>query len=362
MKTQQQKMLSNFSPTKIILPILVGLGVLVYMISSDDSINYDVIVDNLKNLNLWWVLASFLVLFGRDFGYMYRIRELTDRKLNWNSSFYVIMLWEFASAVTPSVVGGTTLAVFIMNKEKILFGKALSFVMLTAVLDNLFFVTASLLVIALFPGSIFPANNYSAEILGFTLGLKQLFVISVTLILLYTLLMAWGLFIGPKSFKKFLWFLTSTRFTKRWRKSAVKSGNEMIIAAKELKGHPKSYWVKVVTSTVFIWSARYAMLNCLINAFLHIDIFALTSTDIHNQFLIFGRQIVMWIVMLVSPTPGSAGTAEYFFGEFFKQFFSNGGIVLVVALFWRLFTYYAYLLIGVFILPRWLQKTATKKN
>lgn len=356
MDTQQQKMLKNLSPTKVFLPILVGLGVLFYMIWTDDNINTDLIKNSLTQMNLWWVFASFLVLFGRDFGYMYRIRALTDNKLNWNSSFFVIMLWEFASAITPSVVGGTTVAVFIMNKEKIPFGKALSFVMLTAILDNLFFVCASLLVIMLFPGSIFPSNNYSTEILGFTLGLKQIFVISVSLIALYTFFMAWGLFIGPKSFKRFLWFLTSHKWTKRWRRDAVKSGNEMIVASKELKGHNSIYWFKVILSTIFIWSARYAMLNCLINAFLHINILNLSDQDFLNQCLIFARQVIMWIVMLISPTPGSAGTAEYFFGEFFREFFKDPGVVLIVALFWRLFTYYAYLAIGAIVLPRWITK------
>ena len=33
------------------------------------------------------------------------------------------MLWEFGSAVTPASVGGITLALFILNKEKISFGK-----------------------------------------------------------------------------------------------------------------------------------------------------------------------------------------------------------------------------------------------
>ncbi|WP_281614664.1 lysylphosphatidylglycerol synthase transmembrane domain-containing protein [Flammeovirga sp. SubArs3] len=356
MDTQEQKMLKNLSPTKMFLPILVGLGVLFYMIWSDDSINLDLIIESLGNMNLFWVFLSFVVLFGRDIGYMYRIRTLTNNKLDWNASFFVIMLWEFASAITPSVVGGTSVAVFIMNREKIPFGKSLSFVMLTAILDNMFFVVASLLVIALFPGSIFPSNDYSTDLLGFTLGLPQIFAVSVSLIAFYTAFMAWGLFIGPKSFKKFLWFLTSFSFTKRWRRMAVKSGNEMVVASKELKGHTSSYWVKVILSTVFIWSARYAMLNCLINAFLQIDIFNLTTQDILDQFLIFGRQIIMWIVMLISPTPGSAGTAEYFFGEFFREFFKDGGIVLVVALFWRLFTYYTYLLIGAIVLPRWIQK------
>jgi uncharacterized membrane protein YbhN (UPF0104 family) len=33
--------------------------------------------------------------------------------------------------------------------------------------------------------------------------------------------------------------------------------------------------------------------------------------------LIFGKQIILWVVMLISPTPGSSGTAEAIFPAFF---------------------------------------------
>ena len=41
----------------------------------------------------------------------------------------------------------------------------------------------------------------------------------------------------------------------------------MIDAARALRHTGLVYWVKVTLSTIFIWLARYLMLNCLVAAF-----------------------------------------------------------------------------------------------
>jgi hypothetical protein len=72
----------------------------------------------------FWIFVSFLFMIGRDLGYMIRIRILTDKELTWRQAFRVIMLWEFTSAITPSTVGGTAMAVVFLNKEKISVGRS----------------------------------------------------------------------------------------------------------------------------------------------------------------------------------------------------------------------------------------------
>jgi glycosyltransferase 2 family protein len=62
--------------------------------------------------------------------------------------------------------------------------------------------------------------------------------------------------------------------------------------------------------------------------------------------------------MLVSPTPGGSGIAEYFFPVFLREYIAGpaGDLTTIVALTWRLITYYPYLIIGAFILPFWLRR------
>ena len=132
------------------------------------------------------------MLLLKELAYIYRIRVLTNKDLNWTSSVYVILLWEFASAVTPSVVGGTAVAVFILLKEKINLGKSVAYVTLTAILDNLFFVITSPIVVLLIGLDIFP---------GAAGTVRGIFISSYSLIALYTSIMALGLFWKPRLFK-----------------------------------------------------------------------------------------------------------------------------------------------------------------
>ena len=85
------------------------------------------------------ILALIATAF-RDIGYVYRIRVLTDGHLTWRTGFDVTMLWEFASALTPSVVGGSGIAMFIIDREGIPLGRSTAVVFVTALMDELFYV------------------------------------------------------------------------------------------------------------------------------------------------------------------------------------------------------------------------------
>jgi uncharacterized protein (TIRG00374 family) len=74
-----------------------------------------------------------------------------------------------------------------------------------------------------------------------------------------------------------------------------------------------------------------------------------------DNLLIYARQLVMWIVMLVSPTPGGSGIAEIAFSGFLKDF-TPVGLDSALGLLWRLISYYPYLFIGAIILPRWVRR------
>ncbi|MFT5617274.1 MAG: hypothetical protein ACI85I_000490 [Arenicella sp.] len=354
--SKSTKVLSALKPSKIILPIAVGLGVTAYLIVLDDSIKWDEVWTSVSNANLLWVFMAFFALVARDAGYVYRIRNLTNKELTWTGSIYVILLWEFASALTPSVVGGTAVVMFIINKEGIPFGKSLAYVMLTAVLDNLFFVCASIFVI--FSGiNAFPELNLNMAGWDAKLPVETIFIVSATLIATYTGLMIFGLFVKPQALKWLFVKATYNRFLKKFRKTAIRNGDDIILASQMLKGMTAKYWAKAILSTTFIWSARYLIVNFLIAAF--------TNTSFTEHVIIFARSVVMWIVMLLSPTPGSAGVADIFFPEFYTEFTNTAGLAVVVGLCWRLLTYYLYLILGVIALPKWVgrvfgQKTADK--
>lgn len=343
MNLDTAKILKTLNPNKVWVPALISLGFVVFMIYTDKEFTVD-------KLNLIFdaralpIILAFVILLIKETALVYRIRTLTNEDISWGSSVYVIVLWEFASAVTPSVVGGTAVAVFILLKEGINMGKSLAYVMLTAILDNMFFVVAAPLVIGTLGTNLFP--NFAGSIQG-------IFITSYLLIAIYTTVMSFALFYRPRVFKWMLIKITSIPFLRKWRLTAHKYGDEVILASSLLRGKKKRYWSKIILSTILAWVARYAILNCIIMAY-NGDI------GIMENILIFGKNLILWIVMLISPTPGGSGFAEGFFGQFFKDYL--GEFTLGATVLWRVITYYTYLIVGAIVLPRWIRRVFFKKK
>lgn len=349
MKLDNKKIFQTLNPNKVWVPVIIGLGIVFAMFYFDPSITSDSL-KGVFDASIPWLLFALLVLLFRDFGYVYRIREITDRQLTWSRAIYVIILWEFASAVTPSVVGGTAVAMFILNKEGIKMGKAIAYVMVTAILDNLFFVIGAPVILFFAKGNIFPDSKVLESQLENSL--QAIFWVSYGLYAAYSLIMSAALFYRPRVFKWILIKIFSLKFLKKWKHDAQEYGNQIIEASRELRGKSMRYWLTIIGATIFIWTSRYLMLNALVSAFVPLSL--------EQEIIVFARQVIMWIVMMISPTPGSSGTAEFFYAQFFTQFL--GGYTFVTSIVWRLFSYYPYLILGAIFLPRWIRQVFFKKK
>ena len=90
--------------------------------------------------SVFWLFVALLCMAVRDLGYVIRIRILSGDRLSWIKAIRIIFLWEFTSAVTPSAIGGTSLAILFVNKEGIKVGRSSAIVMATSFLDELYFI------------------------------------------------------------------------------------------------------------------------------------------------------------------------------------------------------------------------------
>ncbi|PCJ88782.1 MAG: TIGR00374 family protein [Flavobacteriales bacterium] len=338
------------SPSKILIPILIGLIVVaVLLVNNFDKDAFEQI--NWSYYTAFWLFLSLLFMAVRDIAYMYRIRVLTNNELSWRRAFDVIFLWEFASSVTPSIVGGAPIAIFIINKEGINLGRSTTIVLITSLLDEIFFITmVPLLYFFVFDKNLFPVDE-PLSLMQFEAGSKVVFIMSYILIVFYCCFISFGLFINPKGFKYLLIQLFRLPLLRKWKAEAEKTGDEIIIASGEVKKWPAIQWFKAFIATYFSWTARYFVVNCLIMAFLFTN----------EHFLIYARQLIMWVIMLISPTPGSSGVAEYAFSAYLFEFIPNG-LEATLALLWRLVSYYPYLFIGAILLPGWVKRVYIKRK
>jgi hypothetical protein len=354
MQVDGHELLKNFRPGKILLPVLIGLGVVSYLVISNfDREAYEQI--SWTGYTTLWIILAVVMMAIRDLAYMYRIKVLSGNLINWRRSFPVIMLWEFSSAVTPTMVGGTALAFFILNKENVKMGRSIAVVLTTSFLDELFFVLA-VPIVFLLVGKANLFISLDPEVSGPVSdagGVYYFFWLGYFIILGYTALVAYALFVNPRAVKWLLLRIFSLPLLRRWKHHAWQTGNDMVIASGEIKYQPAAYWIKSFGATIFSWTARYMVINCIIMAFI--------THGLYENIVIYARQLVMWIILLVSPTPGGSGIAEVIFSRFLGEMVP-AGISDSLALLWRLISYYPYLFIGAIILPRWVKKKVIDKS
>lgn len=351
MPENSNKLLRSINGGKIVYPILIGLSVAAVMLYQEFKVKELPTVHYTWQL-FFWIAIAFSMMALRDFGYMLRVRILTKKKLSWRQSFKIIMMWEFTSAVTPSMIGGTSIAVIFFHREGISIGRSSAIVMATSFLDQLYFsVFFPILFLIVGPETLFTIGTQitdTTNILSFNNLFFYFAVVGYSLMLGYTLLVAYGLFINPRGLKVLLYWIFKLPFFRRWNRKAIAAGSDLVTASYELKKNGFLFWTKAFGATIFAWSGRYLIVNFLLLAFA-------TQGD---QFLIYTRQFVMWIMMIVSPTPGGAGFAEYVFSQYLNEFIPNG-FTSILAFLWRVISYYPYLFIGAIIVPRWLKHKFT---
>ena len=341
-------LLRRLRPGRIVWPVLIGLGVVGFLFWRSYTPGS---LAALADAKWQWLLATLLVLWARDLGYIYRIRHIAERELSWRQAFSVIVIWEFASCVLPSAAGGTAVAPVILTREGISLGKALAYTLVTALLDNLYYVVMVPLVVLLAGQALYPRSIEATPTLFNTL--RVMFVLSYVLVTAYAGLLLYAIFVNPRSVRRLLVRLTSLGWLRRFRRLAYRQGQEMVNASVQLRGAGALYWWRAGLSTFFVWTARYAVIGCLIGAFAHMDA---------GRFLfVFARNITYKVVLLIAVTPGGSGIAEGAFPTFFGYFIGTAAMTSFLVLLYRIVTYYFYLGLGLLYLPRWVSQSFERK-
>ncbi len=348
----QQEVLKSIQVSKIILPILIGIGVVIYLLYQQfDPVAFAKI--NWNQHTLFWVMLSVVLLIIRHIAYANRLRVLSNKEFSWRKCIELIFIWEFSSAVSPTSVGGSAVSLFVLAQEKLPAAKTTAIVIYTAILDTIFFIGTLPILFLFFGPQIIRPNLTDLNNLD---GWGYTFFGAYILMASYGVLFFYGLFINPNQLKRFFEWVTNFNFLKKYQKNATRIGTDIITASSEMKREKWPFHIAAFLSTATAWSCRFLLLNCLI-----IAIVDTTPTDFFTQGSLYARLETMFVIMAFSPTPGGAGFAEIVFGGFLSDYVPIG-ISLIIAFMWRGLTYYAYLFAGVIIVPNWLRKLLNKRK
>lgn len=348
----QEQVLNSISLSKIILPMVLGIAVVIFLLwRSFDRDEFAKI--SWDGHMLFWVFMAILCYVLRHLFYAYRLRVLADEEFSWSKSIELIFIWEFASAVSPTSIGGSAVALFLLAQEKISTAKTVAIVLYSVIIDTLFFVISMVVLYAVLGPIIIRPGMTSMNMID---GFGLVFLLVVLAMLAYSLIFFYGLFINPNQIKRLLLWISRWKILGKFKDSIRETAMDVVVSAKEMKSKSWKFHLKANIATAGAWIFRFLAINCII-----ISLVKGTSLEFWNQLLMYARGEVMYAVTAFSPTPGGAGIAEIVFGGYYSDFISKS-LSLMAALLWRLITYYPYLLAGAIIIPNWIRKIANRKK
>lgn len=348
---EEQKVLNSVKFSRVIVPILLGLLVVAYLIYTQLDF------DELQNVNwnfhlfFWTGMAIFMYVLRHLF-YSWRLKLLSNDVFSWVKSIELIFIWEFSSAVSPTSIGGSAVALFFLAQEKISNAKSATIVFYTIVLDTAYSIISLLGLYLIFGAEMIrPEANLLSDLdgLGYTFFAVLFFMTAYGSVIFY------GLFVNPQPIKNFLLWLSNRKLLKRFKEELLKTSNDIVISSKELSQQSVLFHIKAFLATSGAWTTRFLAINFIIAGIVGVHF------DWMDHLLMLGRGEVMHVITAFSPTPGGAGIAEIIFGGFFSDYISEG-LSLLAAVFWRIISYYPYLIVGVIIIPVWLRQVLNRRR
>jgi hypothetical protein len=258
----------------------------------------------------------------------------------------LIVIWEFSSAVSPTSVGGSGVALILLAQEKVSGARTVAIVLYSMVIDTIYtLVSLPLLYFIVGPTLVRPGMKSLTDIDGYGFT----FITVLIFMFVYGGVFFYGLFINPRAAKRLLILLSRIPFLKKFKNDLRNTAVSLVTAANDLRDQNWKFHARNMFYTMGAWTTRFLALNFIILA-----IVPETSLAPYDQFLIFSRGEAMYVITAFSPTPGGSGIAEYLFGGFYSDYIPEG-IASLVALIWRLITYYPYLIAGAIVIPIWIR-------
>ena len=302
-----------------------------------------------------WVGAAVGLAVLRDVGYMVRLWVLARGELTPKRTASSILLWELASALTPSVVGGSAVATFLLHRNGLNWGRSLATVMSTALLDELFFVVAipAVAVVAGFHAFLPSAAPWVAGSLGAVFAGGVAFMAGLAAFL------ATALFAAPGWIYRRLHRLFQRPLLRRVATPGQTLAADLLQASRDLRSMSWRGWAVASLATAVSWCARFLTLNALLLAVLAPTLDDGSGMD---HLAVAARQLAMWTVMLLSPTPGATGLAELALPTFMEGVLPltlGAGTWAAAVLLWRGLTCHIYLLVGGALMPVWVAQTSS---
>ncbi|MFU8861120.1 MAG: lysylphosphatidylglycerol synthase transmembrane domain-containing protein [Cyclonatronaceae bacterium] len=327
---------SYFSYKYLFISLLLSissLALVLYLTYTPDGFQH------LKLKRLPGLFIAFFVAVLKVWFSAAKIRFLADKQIGWWASVRVVLAWDFASAITPSTIGGAPLGTYVMTRENITLGKSSAIVLYGLLLDQFFYMIAiPVLLISAIYIDVVPEN------VGWV-GEGVMLVI-YALLMGYGLLLGYGLLRDPGSLKKVLRYLFTLPVLNRMKVKIEPELDNLVNKSEELRKKPPSFLIKGFMLSNMVWLCKIWLPTIVVLSFLPAD-----------ELLSFMRSLAMMLASLFMPTPGGSGGVEGLFAIFQGPLMERQVFLGIAIFMWRLITYYLSIPVGMFVMSWYVNKS-----
>ena len=133
----QKKVLHSLRASRMILPIVLGLGVVGYLLWRQLQANPDGFAKiNWSGTTFAWIFAAFVLLILRHLAFSFRMLILSQGHFSFRKCVELIFIIEFSNSVTPTTVGGSAVSLFVMTQERLSAARTATIVLYKVVIDR----------------------------------------------------------------------------------------------------------------------------------------------------------------------------------------------------------------------------------
>lgn len=290
-----------------------------------------------------------LMLLLRDLGYILRLRLLTEKQLTFWQCAKIILLWEFGSAITPGMIGGKAVAIYMLVKNKIHAAKASSIILMAILLDEFIFIILFPFFYMFYGKKMFIMGTNCEDWLKLKAKipwienikyLEYTVFIMLTFILIFVIIAFLGIFIYPSWIKQFIKTIARFPLLKKWKNGIDDFANEIHQTSIHIRTKKIGFWLNLCLYTLMSWVGRYLVGVAIVYGF---------SFGTIDWMYVYIKQYALWLMFYLPSTPGSSGIAEALYMAFYCDSIISG-LSGTAAFVWRFMSYYIYLFIGILIL------------
>jgi len=340
---QRSKKSKRMSLIFLLLNLLVLVGIFVFQFLREETVSISDLVTN--KIHWWWVLISlglfFMVNIIEGLKTSIIIKKATGR-FRPILGFKSHVCSRFYDNITPLSTGGQPFQIYYLNKRGLNASSATSVPLAKYIYSQIVYIVLSALVLFLDGGALLVGMKLSPIIVSMCyIGLVlNLLVVLVVFALSVNKKVAPKIMLGILKLLKFLHIIKDEKAV---FEKVMKITREYIVTFRMFIG---SWWI--ILSEVVL-----SVASILCNYTIAFSVYCIfCDFDLSLWFTFFVIQLACDLAISFIPIPGGAGTAELSFSALCNPLYvaalgsGAGGLFVWAILFYRILTYYGYLIQG----------------